>query len=131
MKVAFVDSQRKEHGVQPVLRVLEGTPAQIAPSTYYAAMTRPESARAASDRVLMEKIKRVHQANYDVYGVRKVWAELNRQGVDVARCTVEWLMREAGLRGLPRDKSPRTTRPAPEFSGAVTRSARRHEPASR
>jgi putative transposase len=114
MKVRFVDSQRKEHGVQPVLQVLEGTPAQIAPSTYYAAKTRPESARAASDRELTEKIKQVHEANYSVYGARKVWAELNRHGVEVARCTVERLMREAGLRGLLRDKSPRTTRPAPE-----------------
>ncbi|MBE1470784.1 putative transposase [Kibdelosporangium phytohabitans] len=114
MKVEFVDSQREEHGVQPVLRVLEGTPAEIAPSTYYAAKTRPESARAASDRVLAEKIERVHEANYSVYGARKVWAELNRQGVDVARCTVERLMRESGLRGLLRDKSPRTTKPAAE-----------------
>lgn len=114
MKVEFVDSQREEHGVQPVLQVLEGTPAQIAPSTYYAAKTRPASARAVSDRILAEKIKQVHEANYSVYGTRKVWAELNRQGVQVARCTVERLMRESGLRGLLRDKSPRTTRPAPE-----------------
>jgi len=114
MKVEFVDSQRKEHGVQPVLRVLEGTPAEIAPSTYYAAKTRPESARAASDRVLAEKIEQVHEDNYSVYGARKVWAELNRHGVDVARCTVERLMRETGLRGLLRDKSPRTTKPAAE-----------------
>ncbi|RJQ91106.1 IS3 family transposase, partial [Amycolatopsis panacis] len=68
MKVEFVDSQRKEHGVQPVLRALEGTPGEIAPSTYYAARTRPESARAASDRVLAEKIERVHEDNYSVYG---------------------------------------------------------------
>lgn len=114
MKVDFVDSQRKEHGVQPVLRVLEGTPVQIAPSTYYAAKTRPESARAASDKELTEKITQVWEANYSVYGARKVWAELNRQGILVARCTVERLMRKAGLRGLLRDKSPRTTRPAPE-----------------
>jgi putative transposase len=114
MKVDFVDSQRKEHGVQPVLRVLEGTPAEIAPSTYYAAKARAESTRAARDRVLTEKIKQVWEANYSVYGARKVWAGLNRQGVQVARCTVERLMRGAGLRGLLRDKSPRTTRPAPE-----------------
>jgi len=114
MKVEFVDSQRKTHGVQPVLRVLEGTPAEIAPSTYYAAKTRPESARAASDRVLAVQIERVHEDNYGVYGARKIWAELNRQGVEVARCTVERLMRETGLRGLLRDKAPRTTRPAAE-----------------
>jgi putative transposase len=109
MKVEFVDSQRDKHGVQPVLQALTQTPAQIAPSTYYAAKSRPESAR---DRVLAEKIERVHEDNYGVYGARKVWAELNRQGVEVARCTVERLMREIGLRGLLRDKSPRTTRPA-------------------
>lgn len=114
MKVEFVDSQRETHGVQPVLRVLEGTPAEIAPSTYYAAKTRPESARAASDRVLAVQIERVHEDNYGVYGARKIWAELNRQGVEVARCTVERLMRETGLRGLLRDKAPRTTRPAAE-----------------
>jgi putative transposase len=119
MKVEFVDSQREQHGVQPVLRVLEGTPVEIAPSTYYAAIARSESARAARDRVLAEKIKRVHEENYGVYGARKVWAALNRQSVEVARCTVERLMREIGLRGLLRDKSPRTTRPAAETGRPV------------
>jgi putative transposase len=116
MKVAFVDSQRSEHGVQPVLQALESTPAQIAPLTYYAAKTRPASARTVRDSVLIEMIEQVHADNYDVYGARKVWHELNRLGVVVARCTVERLMRAAGLRGLLRDKSPRTTRPAPETS---------------
>jgi putative transposase len=114
MKVEFVDSVKQEHGVQPVLEALKQTPAQIAPSTYYAAKARPESARAARDRELVEKIEQVHEDNYSVYGARKVWAELNRQGVDVARCTVERLMRESGLCGLLRDKSPRTTKPAAE-----------------
>lgn len=114
MKVEFVDSQREEHGVQPVLEALRDTPVEIAPSTYYAAKSRPESVRAARDRELVEKIEQVHEDNYSVYGARKVWAELNRHGVDVARCTVERLMREIGLRGLLRDKSPRTTRPAAE-----------------
>jgi putative transposase len=116
MKVEFVDSQKERHGVQPVLEVLEGTPAQIAPSTYYAAKTRSESARAARDRRLTEAITRVHAENYGVYGARKIWHELHRQGDEVARCTVERLMRAAGLRGLLRDKSPRTTRPAAETS---------------
>lgn len=114
MKVEFVDSQREAHGVQPVLQALQGTPAEIAPSTYYAAKTRPASDRAMRDGELIEKIEQVHEVNYGVYGARKVWHEMNRQGVAVARCTVERLMREAGLRGLLRDKSPRTTRPAPE-----------------
>jgi len=94
--------------------VLEGTPAEIAPSTYYAAKSRPPSARTARDRTLADRIERVHEDNYGVYGARKIWSELNRQGVDVARCTVERLMREIGLRGLLRDRSPRTTRPAAE-----------------
>ncbi|WP_159851323.1 IS3 family transposase [Nocardia sp. CY41] len=114
MRVEFVDSIRDEHGVQPVPEALEQTPAQIAPPTYYAAKTRPPSARAVRDGELIEVITRIHEENYGVYGVRKVWAETNRQGHEVARCTVERLMRNAGLRGLLRDKSPRTTRPAPE-----------------
>lgn len=114
MRVAFVDSVKAEHGVQPVLQALENTPAQIAPSTYYAARTRPASARAVRDHELTETIEQIHEANYSVYGARKIWHELHRQGIPVARCTVERLMRTAGLRGLLRDKSPRTTRPAPE-----------------
>lgn len=114
MKVAFVDSQQAEHGVQPVLQALESTPAQIAPSTYYAAKTRPTSPRSARDRQLTTTITQIHQENYGVYGARKIWHELHRTGVPAARCTVERLMRAAGLRGLLRDKSPRTTRPGPE-----------------
>jgi putative transposase len=114
MKVEFVDQEKVTHGVQPVLRALHGTPAEIAPSTYYAHKTRPQSAKSARDRVLAEKIEQVHEANYGVYGARKVWHELNRQDARVARCMVERLMRENGLRGLLRDKSVRTTRPAAE-----------------
>jgi putative transposase len=113
MKVA-VDSQREVHGVQPFLQALEGTPAQIAPSTYYTAKARPACARAVRDAELTELIKQVHGDNYGAYGARKVWHELHRQGVDVARCTVERLMRAGGLRGLLRDKSPLTTRPGPD-----------------
>jgi putative transposase len=116
MKVAFVDSQRSEHGVQPVLQALESTPAQIAPSTYYATKTRPASARSIRDTELTETIKQIHQENYGVYGARKIWHELHRRDELAARCTVERLMRAAGLRGLLRDKSPRTTRPAAETS---------------
>jgi putative transposase len=61
----------------------------------------------------------VREANYSVDGARKVWAELNRQGTDVARCTFERLMRESGLRGLLRDKSPRTIGPTAETAGQV------------
>ncbi len=114
MKVEFVDSHQAEYGVQPVLQALEDTPAQIAPSTYYAAKTRPASARSRRDAELTAMIKQIHAENYGVYGARKIWHELCRRGVRVARCTVERLMRAAGLRGLLRDKSPRTTRPAAE-----------------
>ena len=114
MKVAFVDSHQAEYGVQPVLQALEDTLAQIAPSTYYAAQTRPASARSRRDAALIEMIAQIHADNYGVYGARKIWHELHRQGVRVARCTVERLMRQIGLRGLLRDKSPRTTRPAAE-----------------
>jgi putative transposase len=114
MKVAFVDSQQAEHGVQPVLQALESTPAQIAPSTYYAAKTRPASTRSQRDRELTDTIQRIHADNYGVYGARKIWHELHRTGVPAARCTIERLMRAAGIRGLLRDKTPRTTRPAAE-----------------
>ncbi len=114
MKVDFVDSHQEEHGVQPILRALEGTPAAIAPSTYYAAKTRPASRRSRRNAELTALIKQIHAENYGVYGARKIWHEILRRGVRVARCTVERLMREAGLRGLLRDKSPRTTRPAAE-----------------
>ena len=114
MKVDFVDSQEAEHGVQPVLQALRDTPAQIAPSTYYAAKTRPASARSRRDEELTAMIERIHAENYGVYGARKIWHELRRRGVRVARCTVERLMRESGLRGLLHDKTSRTTRPAAE-----------------
>jgi len=119
MKVAFVDSQKEQHGVQPVLQALEDTPAQIAPSTYYAAKSRPACARTVRAHELTALIEQTHAANYGVYGARKIWHELHRRGVPVARCTVERLMRQAGLRGLLRDKSPRTTRPAAETSRPV------------
>lgn len=72
-KVEFVDSQREEYGLQPVLQALHGTPAQIAPSTYYVTKTRPASARQVGDSELIEMIEQVHEVNYGVYGARKVW----------------------------------------------------------
>lgn len=110
--VDFIDQHKQEFGVEPICRALEGTSAEIAPSTYYAAASRPASARAVRDEELTAQIKQIHKENYDVYGARKVHAELHRQGVSVARCTVERLMRQAGLRGISRLKSPRTTKPA-------------------
>ncbi|MET7391779.1 IS3 family transposase [Streptomyces sp. NPDC005529] len=114
LKVAYIDQHKQEFGVQPICDVLKDTDAEIAPSTYYAARTRPESARIARDRELTEEIRVIHAGNYGVYGARKIHAALRRAGRSVARCTIERLMRAAGLRGVTRDKSPRTTGPAPE-----------------
>jgi transposase InsO family protein len=109
MRVAFVDSQKEQHGVQSALRALHDTPAQIAPSTYYAAKTRPASARSRRDEELTRLIEQIHAENYGVYGARKIWHELHRRGVRVARCTVERLMRDLGLQGVIRGKPVRTT----------------------
>jgi putative transposase len=87
--------------------------AKIAPSTYYAARSRALSARTLRDQRLREQIEAVHAANYGVYGARKVWHQLRRDGVVVARCTVERLMRQAGLAGAVRGRTRRTTIAAP------------------
>ncbi|WP_237689895.1 IS3 family transposase [Cellulomonas fulva] len=105
--VAFIDAHREQVGVEPICRLL-----QVAPSTYYAAKTRPPSARAAADAALGEVITVEHAANYGVYGARKMWKHLHRVGHPVARCTVERLMRERGLHGVVRGRAKRTTIPA-------------------
>jgi putative transposase len=81
----------------------------IAPSTYYAALTRPRSARAARDEELMEEIQRIYEENYRVYGTRKIWHQLRRDGIEVGRGRVERLMRRLGLAGVVRGKTVRTT----------------------
>jgi putative transposase len=82
---------------------------QIAPSTYYAAKSRPPSARAVRDEHLKTEIRRVYQDNFCVYGARKIWRQLHREGIEVARCTVQRLMRELGISGALRGKKVRTT----------------------
>ncbi len=104
--IEFIDQHRDRFGVEPICAELP-----IAPATYYAAKTRPPSARALSDAVLVGRIRTVHASNYGVYGARKVHAQLLREGELVARCTVERLMRRNGLRGVSRKKGPRTTVP--------------------
>jgi putative transposase len=94
-------------GVEPICTVLE-----IAPSTYYAAKQRRPCARRLRDAELTVEIHRVFDANYQVYGARKVWRQLNREGITVARCTVERLMARAGLAGRVRGRKRRTTIPA-------------------
>jgi putative transposase len=107
--IAFIDDHRDTYGVEPICRVLP-----IAPSTYHAhAVQRADPAKASPrvrrDVALMAQIRRVHAENFDVYGARKVWRQLGREGVVVARCTVERLMCRMGLRGVVRGKVTRTT----------------------
>jgi transposase InsO family protein len=107
--IAFIDEHRASHGVEPICRELP-----IAPSTYHAAIGRradPLSAppRVRRDVALRGEVRRVWEANFGVYGVRKVWRQLGREGVGVARCTVARLMRQMGLHGIVRGRSVRTT----------------------
>ncbi len=109
----FVDAHRDEYGVEPICRVLP-----IAPSTYRAHARRAAdparlSDRAKRDAELRPEIRRVWAENFEVYGARKVWRQLNREGIAAARCTVERLMAEMGLAGAVRGKPVKTTRPDP------------------
>ena len=112
--IAYIDAHREQFGVEPICRVLSEAGAPIAPSTYHAAKTRPPSARPRRDEQLAAQIRRVHEDNLGVYGADKVWRQLNREGIRVARCTVERLMRSLGLAGAVRGKTRKrtTTRPA-------------------
>ncbi len=116
MIVAFIDEHKHRWGIEPICRVLsENTEVKIAPGTYYAFIGREPSARARRDAVLKEHIMRIHtHPRMRVYGIRKIHAQLNREGHEVARCTIERLCRELGVRGTVRGKWPRTTKPAPE-----------------
>jgi putative transposase len=104
----MIDALRDRFGVEPICRVLG-----VATSTYYARKTRPPSARRVRDEQLKTQIRRVWDANYQVYGqvygARKLWAQLRREGITVARCTVERLMGELGISGAVRGKPKPTT----------------------
>ena len=111
--IAFVDAHRDAHGVEPICRLLA-----IAPSTYHAHVAArrdpsKRSARARRDAELRPEIARVQAENFGVYGARKVWRQLRREGVAVARCTVERLMHAMGLRGAVRGKTVKTTVQSP------------------
>jgi putative transposase len=111
--IAFIDDHRDAYGVEPICRVLP-----IAPSTYHAHAARraePDRlpARVRRDAALMAEIRRVYEANFCVYGVRKVWRQLAREGIVAARCTVARLMRAMDLQGAVRGKKLRTTVPDP------------------
>ena len=107
--IAFIDEHRPVLGVEPICKVLP-----IAPSTYYDTVAKRTdvdrlSVRARRDVSLKIEIRRVFDANYRVYGVRKVWRQLQREGFEVARCTVARLMKTMGLQGVIRGKPVRTT----------------------
>ncbi len=110
--IAYIDAHRGQFGVQPICRVLRQHGLAIAPSTYYAAKSRPPSARERRDVALLAEIKRVCKESGEVYGARKVWLQLHREHITCARCTVERLMRAAGLAGVRRGRRTRTTIPA-------------------
>jgi putative transposase len=107
--IAFIDDHRETYGVEPICRVLP-----IAPSTYHAHAAQradPDKlpSRAKRDTALKAEIRRVFEENFRVYGVRKVWRQLGREGIAVARCTVAHLMRSMGLQGAVRGRAIRTT----------------------
>jgi putative transposase len=107
--IGFIDDQRQAYGVEPICKVLP-----IAPSTYHAHVAGRHdparlSARARRDGVLKTEIDRVFKDNFGVYGVRKVWRQMKREGFDVARCTVARLMKAQGLQGVIRGRPVRTT----------------------
>ncbi len=102
--MALIDAHRDRWGVEPICQVLE-----VAPSTYYAATSRPTSSRRLRDEELKVEIERVHKENFEVYGIEKVWRQLNREGVRVGRDRVARLMRELNLEGAVRGKRKRTT----------------------
>ena len=107
--VSFIDANRAAYGVEPICKQLP-----IAPSLYYehkAREAQPERLppRLKRDRELAPEIGRVYEENYEVYGARKVWRQLGRENIVVARCTVERLMRSLGLQGVVRGRKCRTT----------------------
>ena len=107
--IAFIDDHRGEHGVEPIFAVLP-----IAPSTYHSHAARRADPsllprRATRDAGLMPLVARVFEENFEVYGVRKVWRQLQREGQEVARCTIERLMQSMGLQGVIRGKPVKTT----------------------
>ncbi len=102
--IAYIDEHKDRFGVEPICQQLP-----IAPSTYYDFKKRPPSSRSVRDEDLKPEIARVHRDNFGVYGARKVWCQLRREGFSVARCTVARLMREMGLQGVRRGRTWRTT----------------------
>lgn len=115
---AFIDENRDHFGVEPICREIEASA-----SAYRARRTRPPSARAVRDAYLLSQIRRVHADSAGIYGQLKIWDELNDEGITVARCTVERLMRKAGIAGCLNGKVQRTTLPglSPEAADDLVR----------
>jgi putative transposase len=107
--IAFIDAHRDRFGVESICRVLTEHGCKIAPNTYWVARKRPVSKRACRDTELLVEIRRVYAENLFVYGADKLWTQLNREGIRVARCTVERLMRADGLSGARRGKAFKIT----------------------
>ena len=103
----FIRTHRERWGVEPICKTL-----QVAPSTYYSVVRHRPSARQVSDERLKIEIARVHRANFDVYGIEKVWRQLKREGHKVGRDRIARLMNNLELRGVVRGKKKRTTIPA-------------------
>ena len=103
--MAFIDVHRERFGVEPICDVLRAHGVGIAPNTYHVARNRPPSTRSMRDEQLKIEIQRVFDENLFVYGADKIWTQLNREGIRVARCTVERLMRQLGLSGARRGKA--------------------------
>jgi putative transposase len=103
--VAFIDEHRCRFGVEPICRVLSEHGCKIAPNTYWVFKKRARTARSIRDEQLAAEIVRVYEDNMFVYGADKIWAQLNGEGIRVARCTVERLMKAQGLSGARRGKA--------------------------
>jgi len=109
--IRFIEDHRADHGIKPICRVLP-----IAPATFYDRLAKRAdpsrlSDRAKRDEELKPEIERVFEENLSVYGVRKVWHQMRREGFDIARCTVVRLMKDIGIEGVVRGKQPKTTIP--------------------
>jgi len=107
--IAFIDAHRDQFGVEPICKVLREHGCGIAPNTYYVAKKRPPSKRSLRDEELKIEIQRVYDENLFVYGADKIWSQLNRENIRVARCTVERLMADMGLAGARRGKAFKIT----------------------
>ena len=107
--VEFIDQHKHEFGIEPICAELP-----IAPSCYHDNKTRSPSKRQLQDEKLLPQVERVFAENYGVYGRRKVWVQLNREGILIGRDRCERLMKQAGLEGMVRGPKVRTTRPDPK-----------------